>query len=82
MNADLNTISPVLDFDNKKKYNANYHKENKDRILQQKANYYELNKQKKLHYCDVCEKAFGNNGELQRHFYTIKHGYTYLNSLD
>ena len=82
LNSDLNSNSPVLNLENRKEYSANYRELNKETIKQQKAEYYKLNKQNKKYYCDVCEKSFRSNGDLQRHFNTLKHGYTYLNSLD
>ena len=82
MNADLNTISPVFDFDNKKKYNANYHKENKERISQQKVNYRKKNKQDKIHHCEVCDISFGYNKDLQRHLKSRGHFRKYIYSVD
>ena len=82
LNSNLNMRSPFTGLENRKDYFVNYHKLNKEKILQQKADYRELNKQKKLHYCDVCEKAFGSNSGLKKHFYSLKHQHTYLNSLD
>ena len=67
MNADLNTISPVFDFNNKKKYMDNYCKKNKE---------------SKRYHCNVCDLSFGNSDNLKQHYYSKKHGYKYLNSLD
>ena len=67
LNADLNTYSPFSGFENKKEYFANYR---------------ELNKQKETYHCNICEKSFGTNWLLQRHFNTLKHSYAYMNSVD
>lgn len=70
---------------------------NKESILQRQAKYRELNResilqkqnqlyfskiQNKVYHCDVCDKSFQSDHKLQKHLYTIKHGYAYLNSLD
>ena len=67
LNADLNTYSPIFDVENRKKYLANYR---------------EFNIRNNAYHCDVCEKSFGSNRDLQRHFNTLKHQRTYLDSLD
>ena len=82
LNSDLNTNSPFPGFKNKKEYRANYRESNKETIKQQKAEYYKLNKQNKTHYCNVCEKFFGHNGDLKKHFESLKHLYAYMNSVD
>ena len=97
LNADLNMRSPFLGFDNKKEYFVKYYQFNKEIIKQRQDNYYELNKEKisqkqteyhklnkqnKRYHCEICDFSFGSNRGLKDHFYTIKHGYTYLNSLD
>ena len=45
LNTDLNSYSPFSGFDNKKEYDANYRKLNKEKIKKQRAGYYELNKE-------------------------------------
>ena len=74
LNADLNSYSPS-GF-NKKEYFVNYRKLNKEKIKKRHADYYVLNKetiqeqqyehrkldkQNKVHHCDVCEKSFETN---------------------
>ena len=67
LNADLNTYSPFSGFENKKEYFANFR---------------ELNKQKEIYHCNICEKSFGTNWILQKHFNSLKHQRVYLNSVD
>ena len=67
LNADLISNSPFSGFESKKEYLVNY---------------FEVNKQNKIYYCEVCEKPFMSNRDLKKHFNTLKHQYTYLNSLD
>ena len=60
----------------------NHYESNKEAIRQQRANYRESTKQNRVHYCDVCNKSFEFKKDLQRHFESLKHQYTYLNFLD
>ena len=61
---------------------AKYYKSSKETINQQHIKYRKSNKQNKVHYCNVCDKSFECKRDLQRHFDSLKHQYTYLNSLD
>ena len=81
LNTDLNTNSPFTGF-NKKEYTSNYNKVNKGAINHQRANYYKSIIQGKVHHCGACKKSFLHNNDLRRHLRTLKHSYTYLNSLD
>ena len=67
LNADLNTYSPILDVENRKKYLANYR---------------EFNIRNNTYHCNVCEKSFGSNSDLNKHFDSLKHQHAHLNSLD
>ena len=46
------------------------------------AELYERNITEKKYYCDVCEKAFQGNWFLNQHRDSLKHQFTFLNSLD
>lgn len=61
---------------------ANYRKLNKDAILKKQANHRQLTIQNKVHHCDVCDKSFRSIYDLKKHLDTLKHQYTYLNSVD
>ena len=67
LQVDLNTFSPIT---------------SKEERKENKMNYRKSNKQNKVHYCDVCDKSFECKRDLQKHFDSLKHQYTYLNSLD
>ena len=94
LNADLNMISPVTD---RKKYKAEYRKNNKDvirkrgaehyvanrgAILRKQAEYRKNNVQNKVHHCDVCDKSFGYRKDLDRHYKTLAHSYAFMDSVD
>ena len=81
LNADLNKNLPVINI-SKKEYRANFYRLNKEFCKRRQVYYYHNNIQNKIHHCDVCDKSFGWNYFLQEHFDTLKHQYTYLNSLD
>ena len=38
--------------------------------------------EEKKYYCEVCKKPFQCNWSLNRHFDSLKHQFTFLNSLD
>ena len=61
---------------------ANYYKENKQVVLHQQAGYRKFNVQNKIHHCDVCDKSFGYRKDLNKHYKSLKHSYSWLNSLD
>ena len=82
LKADLKSNSPFSGFENKKEYDAKYYTSNKGKIIQRGAEYRKLSKQNKVFHCNVCEKSFGSGWYLRRHFGSLKHQYTYLNSLD
>ena len=82
LNADLNTRTPITTPEERRQHKTDYRKMNKDKISKQMAGYRKMNKDKKRHYCAICEVACESDRDLQRHFYTIRHGYAYLNSLD
>ena len=67
LDADLNMISPILD---------------DERYKHQMIKLRKRNLEEKKYYCEVCEKPFQCNWSLNRHFDTLKHQFTYLNSLD
>ena len=94
LKTDLNMIFPVTD---RKKYEAEYRKNNKDIIRKRCAGHYEANKdailrqctkyrknnvEAKKYHCDACDISFGYKKDLDRHLDTLKHQYAYLNSLD
>ena len=68
LDANLNTISPFLE---------NNEKNNERVVRTQKRNVDE-----KKYFCSFCEKAFQSNWHLNQHQDTLKHQFTYLNSLD
>ena len=87
-------ISPVTD---RKKYKAEYRKNNKDvirkrgaehyvanrrAILRKQAEYRKNNVQNKIHHCDVCDKSFGYRKDLDRHYKTLAHSYAFMDSVD
>ena len=63
LKPDLNTYSP-LDTDNK--WNHNEKKE-------QKKEHYYKNIKSKRYYCEICDKAWGSNDDLKKHFNSKKH---------
>ena len=80
-----------------KQKQTKYFESNKDTIKQKRAKYYESNKdtinqkhvkyrkstiQNRVHHCNICARSFESKRDLQRHFDSLKHQYTYLNSLD
>ena len=67
LNADLNEKSPIQDDQTEKHRISKIRKRNID---------------EKKYYCDVCEKAFQSNSNLNQHRDSLKHQYAYLNSLD
>ena len=96
LGSDLNTYTLFTGLD-KEGYMTNYYSLNREYILQRQANYNAINReiirqkqaqynhsnvQNKIHHCDVCDKSFTCNANLQKHFDTLKHQYAYLNSLD
>ena len=72
LNSDLNTLSPI-DTENKWKHIG------KEKMERER---YYGHIQYKTYYCNVCNKAFGKIFALKRHFESLKHQYTYLNSPD
>ena len=70
LQSDLNSISPLTN------------RKNKEIIKQKQVDYYHKNIQNKIHHCTVCNKSFGCNYNLQKHFESLNHSYAYLNSLD
>ena len=82
MNADLNTLSPIITPDERKTYLVNYYKLNKKDILRKHTEYNKSIKQKKVHYCEVCNMSFEFNYNLQKHLKTSKHFWKYIYSVD
>ena len=83
--------------DAKKDYDAAYYKKNKEKVSQQHATYRENNRalvrqcilnsqrkaiERKKYYCNVCDVICTNNFHLKKHLNTLKHSYTWLNSVD
>ena len=58
-----------------------YCENNKDAILEQMATYYKNNKNAKRYYFGTCDIAYGSKKILNYHLDTLKHLYTYLNSV-
>ena len=94
LKTDLNMIFPVTD---RKKYKAEYRKNNKDAIRKRNAERYEGNKNTTLrqqaeyrknnvgvkkYHCDVCDISFGHKKDLGKHLDTLKHSYASMNSVD
>ena len=52
---------------------VDYYESNKEAIKQRQADYRESNKQNKIHYCKLCDRAFGTNVVLQHHLNSLKH---------
>ena len=65
--ADLNTLSPITSKEEK----------NGNQVI-----YCRINVQAKRYYCGVCEISCESKRDLGRHFDTLKHSYTWLNSVD
>ena len=91
--AGLNIRSPITD---RKKYKAGCYIGNKEVISRRRANYYKENKQvvlqrgrdyrgfnvlNKVHHCDVCDKSFRYRKDLNKHYKTLAHSYSYLDSV-
>ena len=55
-----------------------YRKANGEKI----QDYFKKNIQRKQYYCSVCDLACRSNRDLKRHLHSLKHSYTWLNSLD
>ena len=72
LSPDLNTYSPL---DTNNKWDHIGLKELK------RKHYYDSIKSKR-YYCDICDKAFGNITNLERHLKTLKHSYAYMDSVD
>ena len=86
LNANLNMKLAINTEEEKKEHKsrayAKYYASTKGKIIQRGAEYQKLNKHNKVFHCNVCEKSFGSGWLLRRHFGSLKHQYTYLNSLD
>ena len=93
MGADLNTYFPIITPEEKNQYASKYremNKEkmadylemNKEKISKKIADCYEKNKQKKKYHCAICEVAYRNNYDLQRHLKTSRHFWKYIYSPD
>ena len=72
LSADLNTYTP-LDTLNKWNYVG------QEKL---KRELYLNNLKTKRYHCGVCDKAFGKSDDLKRHFKSLKHSCTFMNSLD
>ena len=55
---------------------------NRNILLKKGKGYRENNVGAKKYHCDVCDISFGYKKDLDKHLSTLKHEYTYLNSLD
>ena len=78
LNADLNTYSPIREEETIKECYTNYRKNNKEAIRE----YFRNNKKSKWYYCRICDITCECKRGLTRHIGTLKHQYTYINSLD
>ena len=67
LDADLNVKSPILD--DKRKRDCT-------------VKLYKRNLAEKKYYCEVCEKGFQSKWELNQHKDSLKHQFTFFNSLD
>ena len=76
-----------------REYDKRYYQNNKEVLRQKKAEYHQNNKDvikqryqnnidTKKYYCDVCDKPFHSNWKLNQHKDSLKHQFTFLNSLD
>ena len=94
LRTDLNMVLPITD---RKKYKAEYRKNNKDVIRKRNAEHYEANRdailrqrteyrknnvEAKKYHCDVCDISFGYKKDLDKHLDTLKHSYAYMDSVD
>ena len=65
--ASLNTFSPVNENVSERENKVEWRKKNKET---------------KRYYCELCNVAFMQNGDLKRHLDTLKHSHARLNSVD
>ena len=65
---DLNVLSPVRENNEKNRESFKEHHFNSLKT--------------KRYYCNVCDIAFGCSSELKRHFKSLKHSCTFMDSLD
>ena len=70
LDADLNTNLPVNKSNEQKLKNVRTRR-SRDRNLEEKK-----------YFCEVCEKAFQSNWNLNQHKDSLTHQFTFLNSLD
>ena len=85
---------PITD---RKKYETEYRKNNKDIIRKRKVEYYMANRDAilrkdaeyrknnvgtKKYYCETCERACESKKDLVRHLDTLRHSYAYMDSVD
>ena len=57
-------------------------KENNERNRERARKYYLKSLEEKRYYCRTCEKAFGTNKDLERHFSSLKHSHACMNFVD
>ena len=67
VNTNLNVLSPVREGNEKNRESARKH--------------YLNSLKTKRYYCNVCNKAFGCGVDLKKHLKSLKHSYTYMNSM-
>ena len=82
LKADLNTNSPVREEETREEYQAAYYENNKETILQKQKKCRMNNKGVNRYYCELCNVAFMQNGDLKKHLDTLKHSNAYMNFID